>query len=186
MIYHGKFHKIPIEMDDDWGYPNFRKPPREGRNRRHGQPFSSHGHAGQENCENCEPPLKKVKESKPELIGERAWKSYFDYDNAKRIHGFKNDLRAGSIRDMTRTSVNLVFFHGCPWFSTHQNHVWSPIPQDSHAHAAVQTAGQQDVEATGSLGSPHRGGGAVADVWRDTRSHRYSMVQYGLIWYNDL
>ena len=72
MIYHGKFHKIPIEMDDDWGYPNFRKPPREGRNRRHGQPFSSHGHAGQENCENCEPPLKKVKESKPELIGERA------------------------------------------------------------------------------------------------------------------
>ena len=106
--------KIPIEMDDDWGYPNFRKPPREGRNRRHGQPFSSHGHAGQENCENCEPPLKKVKESKPELIGKRAWKSYFGYDNAKRIHGFKNDLRAGSIRDMTITSVNLGF---CPRLS---------------------------------------------------------------------
>ena len=67
-------------------------------------------------------------------------------------------------KDMAITINNIQkpdVFHGFPWFSTHQNHVW-PKPQDSHAHAAVQTAGQQDVEATGSLGSlAHRGGGAA-------------------------
>ena len=52
--------------------------------------------------ENCEPPLKKMKESKPELICERTILMPTK-ETGNAIHGFNNDLGGSLIRTMPKT-----------------------------------------------------------------------------------